>query len=269
MLKNLHILFLLIFSFCSCTISAQANSKIYYKVAEGKSAGIWPHNDRFLSIERMTELKKKWGFDYLLLAAIYDEKDKRFVKEAGFDSLHIAYQIYLPDISAEKKYIDKLARLGKVWAYFFDEPISRDHNYLDFLNLIIFLSENGLYPHAKFIVSELDEKKGKKVLPLVDVVTYSGYGNSNKFGSDQAATWSEWKNYLGDKFGMPWISAQSDSNEYRTLFKAAKDLDFNFVWFYALEPLPANQEINDSNYAKFCEAAVEFGFMVRIDQSDR
>ncbi len=233
-----------------------------YRVVEGKSVGIWPHNDRFKSLENIRELKQKWGFNYFLLAAIYSEKEKEMAVAAGFDADHIAFQIYMPDVNSPQIYFkEKLEKLGKIWGYYFDEPISREHSYKDFLNLLAVMSDNGLYPYSKLIISELDEKKALKVSPFVDDVTYSGYGNHEKLGLDQAESWSTWKNFVGSKFGMPWISADADSNEYRTLFKAAKDLGFNFVWLYALEPLEENREVSDLNYEKFCEAAVEYGFM--------
>jgi hypothetical protein len=255
---------LLLFIFSAALLSAQSETGKVYRAAEGKGIGIWPHNDRFKSVEKLEELRNRWGFNYLLMAAIYDTKEKKLLKDAGFDSLHIAYQIYIPDlIGMKESFYGKLEEIGKIWAYYFDEPISREHSYGEFLNLIVFLSNSGLYPHAKFIASELDERKAVTISLLMDDITYSGYGSREKLGSDQIKSWSEWRNYIGAKFGMPWISADQDSNEYRTLLKSAQEMKFNFVWFYALEPLPENMEVSDRNYEKFCEAAVEFGFMVR------
>ncbi|MFA7228312.1 MAG: hypothetical protein WC061_04690, partial [Melioribacteraceae bacterium] len=227
---KLKIFILFIFLFQAARFTAQTAETKIYKAAEGKNVGIWPHNDRFKSIEKMRELNTKWGFNHLLLAAIYDGSQKEFLADAGFDSLHIAYQIHLPDMTGNREiFYKKLLELGKIWGYYFDEPISREHSYREFLNLLIFMSENGLYPHSRFIVSELDEKKAERVSLFVDDITYSGYGNKDGLGFDQIKTWAVWKDYLGSKFGMPWISSDLDSNEYRTLFKAARDLKFNFV----------------------------------------
>ncbi|MCX6171126.1 MAG: hypothetical protein NTX65_17465 [Ignavibacteriales bacterium] len=243
-------------------LSAQQFQKNSYEVVEGKMVGIWPHNDRFKSPDRLKELKDRWGFNYLLVAAIYGNEEKSVAAQAGFDSMHIIYQIYLPDFIKNKELeLKKIREIGKIWAYYFDEPISRSHSYLQFLKLISFLSEEELYPHAKFIVSELDENKAATVLPFVDLITYSGYGDNENLGIDQVKTWGEWKSFIGEKFGMPWISAQLDSNEYRSLFKAARDFKFDSIMFYELEPLPSGHEVSDANFEKFCEAAVEFGFM--------
>ncbi len=242
--------------------NAQSTSNKRYEAVEGKIVGIWPHNDRIKSPERLKELKDRWGFNYILLAAVYGEKEKSLANYAGFDSLHIMHQIYLPDLINDKELVIRnIKNVGKIWAYYFDEPISREHSYIQFLNLIKDLSNNGFYPHAKFIVSELDENKAARLLRISDAIMYSGYGNRAEMGLDQVKTWKEWKEYLGEKFSLTWISSDQDSSEYRTLFKAARDLGFNAVWFYALEPISEGEEVNDSNYEKFCEAAVEYGFM--------
>ncbi len=241
---------------------AQSISGKRYEATEGKIIGIWPHNDRIKSPEKLKELKDRWGFNYILLAAVYGEKEKLMAEYAGFDSLHLMHQIYLPDLINDKELVMRnIKNIGKIWAYYFDEPISREHSYLHFLNLITELSNNGFYPHAKFIVSELDEKKAFRLLRIADGIMYSGYGNKEEMGLDQVRTWTDWKEYLGEKFSLIWISSDQDLNEYQTLFKTARDLGFNDVWFYALEPIGEGEEVNDSNYEKFCEAAVEYGFM--------
>jgi hypothetical protein len=259
---NRYFAFLAIIVFTATISKAQQLPAKSYQVTEGKVIGIWPHNNRFQSVEGLKELKDRWGFNYLLIAAIYGSKELALASNAGFDPDHIIYQIYIPDFDQnEKNDMQKIRGMGKIWGFYFDEPISRSHSYLQFLKLISFLSNEGLYPNAKLIASELDEKKAAKLLPFVDQITYSGYGNNERMGLDQAETWREWQKIIGNKFGMPWVSAQLDSNEYRTLFKAAHDLNFNSIMFYELEPLPAGNEVSNSNIEKFCEAAVEYGFM--------
>ncbi|MEW5843093.1 MAG: hypothetical protein AB1775_07500 [Bacteroidota bacterium] len=255
-------IFLFIIMPVQISVRAQSSPVGKYEAAEGKIVGIWPHNDRFKSIGSMKELNERWGFNYVLLAEIYGAKEKKLLDNAGFDSLHIMHQIILPNSDNERNLLlEKILRLGKLWAYYFDEPISRGQSFIQFSKLIIDLSNNGFFPYAKFIASELDEKKAARLLRIVDGIMYSGYGSSEKMGTDQAKTWAEWKKYLGEKFSLVWISAEQDSNEYRTLLKSAKELGFNSVWLYALEPIAEGKEVSNSNYEKFCEAAVEFGFM--------
>ena len=255
-------LLLIIIVLVYTSTKAQSLQNKSYEAVNGKIVGIWPHNDRLKSPERLKELKERWGFNYFLLAAIYGEKEKSLVNTAGFDSIHIMYQIYLPDMINDKEsVIRNIKNIGKIWAYYFDEPISRGQSYIQFLQLITYLSNSGFYPNAKFIVSEIDERKASRLLRIADGIMYSGYGYKEEMGLDQVKTWTEWKEYLGDKFSLTWISSDQDSNEYRTLFKAARDLGFSAIWFYALEPIREGEEVKDSNYEKFCEAAVEYGFM--------
>jgi hypothetical protein len=247
--------------FTQSNFTAQSVKKCY-ETTEGKIVGIWPHNDRFKSVDMMKELKERWGFNYILLAEIYGVKEKIFASDAGFDSLHLMHQIILPNSDSQKERLyERISQLGKVWAYYFDEPISREQSYIQFLHFVTDLSNRGFYPYAKFIVSELDEKKAARFLRISDGIMYSGYGNKEAMGLDQVKTWMEWKQYLGENFSAVWISSDQDSNEYRTLLKAARDLKFNAVWFYALEPIGNGEEVSDNNYENFCEAAVEYGFM--------
>ncbi len=253
----------LLFLFLATSIClAQTNR---YEPADGITIGIWPHNNRLKSLPKLKELKERWGFQHLLIAAIYGKKEVLLAKSAGFDSLHIKKQIYLPDLKDRCEWtINNIKETGKIGAYYFDEPISREHSIVDFLNLLTFLSNQGLYPHAKFVVSEINEYRAQRTVSVVDEIMYSGYGAKNKKGADQIKSWIEWKNLLGNKFISLWIGAHEDSDEYRELLKAAKEQNYKSIWFYQLEPIEPENEIDDSNFLKFCEAAVEFGFMKRI-----
>lgn len=256
--KNLQSVFFLIILF---TISLLAQQK-QYEAADGKIIGIWPHNNRFTSVEKLAELKTRWGFDRLLIAAIYGKKEFDLSNKAGFKSSDISFQIYLPDLQTNReKILSTIIDCGKIGAYYFDEPISRKQSLPDFLWLLKHLSEEGFYPHAQFIMSEINEYRAKQVEFLVDEIMYSGYGAKQNQGSDQNKTWTEWQKLLGNKFSMVWISSLEDEDHYRTLFQSAKALGMRGVWFYQLEPLDADKECDDSNFEKFCEAAVEFGFM--------
>ncbi len=236
--------------------------QIQYEAAEGKITGIWPHNNRFISVDKLAELKNRWGFEKLLVAAIYGKKEFEMANKAGFESSDICFQIYLPDLQTNReKTLNTIRELGRIGGYYFDEPISRKQSLPDFLWLLKHLSENGYYPDAQFIVSEINEHRAKKIEFLVDEIMYSGYGEKQNQGSDQNKTWTEWQRLLGSKFSMVWISSLEDADHYKTLFKSAKELGMRGVWLYQLEPLDADKECDDANFEKFCEAAVEFGFM--------
>jgi len=233
-----------------------------YEAAPGKVVGIWPHNNRFTSIEKLAELKNRWGFEHLLVAAIYGKKEIELANKAGFGSSNIMLQIYLPDFVADKENIlTKIRECGKIGAYYFDEPISRKHSIMDFLFLLKFLADEGYYPLGKYVVSEINEYRANTIAFLVDDILYSGYGGVENQASGRKKSWTEWKQVLGDKLSMVWISSLLDSSDYKSLFKAAKELGMRGVWFYQLEPLDTDKECDDANFEKFCEAAVEFGFL--------
>lgn len=239
-----------------------------YVPAEGKVMGIWPHNNRFVSADKLAELKNRWGFNNLLVAAIYGKNEIQLANHAGYESSNIMFQIYLPDLIADReKTLATIKGCGKIGGYYFDEPISRKQSLPDFLWLLKWLAEEGYYPHGQYILSEINEFRAKQIDFLVDEVMYSGYGAREKQGLDQQKTWIEWQKLLGNKLSMVWISSLEDSDHYRTLFKAAKELGMRGVWFYQLEPLDADKECGDDNFEKFCEAAVEFGFM-EVSQKD-
>jgi len=233
-----------------------------FEPIEGKIIGIWPHENKNNSVEKLKQLREQWGFNYILIAAPYGEPFYSNVRNAGFDSLHIMKQIYLPDLINRKDWFwNNIETLGKIWAYYFDEPISREFSFSVMMGLLSNLSSKGFYPNAKFVVGEIDERKAERFLKTTDAIMYSGYGSREKQGLDQIQSWQEWKQYLGEKFSMLWISTNEDSLEYRTLFKAAKDQGLDAIWLYQYEPMDPDKETSFINLEKFCDAAVEFGFM--------
>lgn len=235
-----------------------------FEPVDGKIIGIWPHENKLNSVEQLKKLHYNWGFNYILIPAPYGKTIYSNVKNAGYDSTNIMKQIYLPDLIERKDWFwNNIETLGTVWAYYFDEPISRGFSYLTFLKILSDLSHKGFYPRAKFVVGELDETKAKKFLHTADEIMYSGYGSKENGGEDQAQSWRDWRNYLGQQFSMLWISSNEDSLEYKTLFKTAKELGINSIWLYQYEPMDPAKETSNQNLKKFCEAAVEFGFMTR------
>ena len=187
-MRNIQFLIAIFFLslFTQSNFTAQSMKKCY-ETAEGKIVGIWPHNDRFKSVDMMKELKERWGFNYILLAEIYGVKEKIFASDAGFDSLHLMHQIILPNSDSQKERLyERISQLGKVWAYYFDEPISREQSYIQFLHFVTDLSNRGFYPYAKFIVSELDEKKANPVFVEIFLRSETGIAQLNRFAKGTA-----------------------------------------------------------------------------------
>ena len=260
LLKKFALGFCFLFLFAANIYSQQ--ELIKYEPVEGNIIGIWPHENKLRSPEKLNELKDRFGFNYILVAAPYGEEWLTSVRKSKYDFDHVMKQLYYGDLVNRPEWFWKnVEATGKVWAYFFDEPISRDFPIIKILNLFTELSSKSYYPSAQFIMSEINEKKAKKLSRLVDVISYSGYGDKSKLGRDQIQSWIEWKDYLGEKFSMLWIAAHEDSSEFRTLLKAAKEQGYKNIWLYQYEPLEAEKEIGDEIIQRFCEAAVEYGFM--------
>lgn len=233
-----------------------------YEAVEGITMGIWPHENRLRSGEKLKELRDKFGFNFLLVAAPYGETWYQNVKNSGFDSTNIVKQIYFPDfITRPEWFWNNIYSLGTVYAYYFDEPLSRGFPFIELMKLKILFSNKGLYPKSYFFLGEVNEYRAKKLERLVDVISYTGYGSKDKDGLDQRKSWQEWKEVLGDKFSMLWIGAHEDSSHFSNLFKAAKELGYKSIWLYQYEPLDADKEIGDKIITRYCEAAVEYGFM--------
>ncbi|MCX7875232.1 MAG: hypothetical protein N2321_03575 [Melioribacteraceae bacterium] len=256
-MKFLHIVFWIIVFFTN--IFSQ-NKK--YEPVDGKIIGIWPHENRLRSTQKLNQLKNEFGFNYLLVAAPYGDAWYDSIKNSDYTLDHIVKQIYYPDyLDREKWFWENIYSLGNVYAYYFDEPLSRKFSFAGVTKLISIFADKGLYPKSKIYLGEINEYRAKRFERLVDKISYTGYGSKDKNGLDQIQSWKEWKNLLGERFSMLWIAAHEDSNHFRILFKAAKELGYNSIWFYQYEPLEADKEIPEKVIYDFCEAAVEFGFM--------
>jgi hypothetical protein len=262
--NNKFFTILILFSFV-VLLSQKSNAQNYsYEPAEGKIMGVWPHNDRFKSVENLKELKEKWGFDHLLIPEIYEKNTYKKVMAAGYDSMKIMYQIVTPNFLNQITTFKRMLReIHPVGYYYFDEPISRKQGFTRTLQIIKLLSEMGYYPKAKVIFSELTVEKALQFRRIGSQIMYSGYGNKGVKGQDQIGTWNQWKDNLGDKFTLLWIGSHEDYEEYDELFKAAAELGMKGVWFYMLEPLGEGLEADEANITSFCEAAVKYGFMNR------
>ena len=241
---------------------SQEKNYISYEPVEGMVVGIWPHENKLRSPEKLNELKDRYGFNYILIAAPYGEEWLSSVRKSNYDFDHVMKQLYYGDLMNRPDWFWKnVEETGKVWAYYFDEPISRKFPFFGIVNLMISLIEKGYYPHAQFVVGELDERKAIRFDNLAEVFMYSGYGTRGKLGLDQKEYWNTWRNYVGPKFSQVWISTVEDSLEYRTLLQTAKEMGMTGVWLYQYEPLPAEGETSDANLRKFCEAAAEYGYL--------
>ena len=94
-MKNLYNIFLLLFLIYPTTEFFTQNVNYiyswykYYEPVEGKIVGSWPNTYRWNDIEKLKELKYRWGFNYVL-----------FWPELGLNRFNMLKQIgYSPSTS--------------------------------------------------------------------------------------------------------------------------------------------------------------------------
>jgi hypothetical protein len=235
----------------------------YYTPVEGKIIGIWPHLNRWYDIEKLKELKYRWGFNYIL-----------FWEGLGQDELNRAKQIgYSPSTNimriVEPENYQAAGQYEQCWAYYVDEPADRQIPFTTVQTMKSWLNAN--FPIAPFIISGY--KRNSDLInytnSLADIVLFSSYVHWREvFGiwvswpvnPDQRDDWTDMKNLFGNKFSMTWISAYSDLSEYEQLFGHAANLGLKGIWLYHYNVDLAADDDND-NINSFCEAAVNGGYL--------
>jgi len=226
----------------------------YYEPVEGKIVGIWPHENRWTDIEKLKELKYRWGFNYIFFHTGLGQNKFNMAKQIGYTPL--------TNIMTNVDYADQYE---ECWAYYFDEPADRSIPF----NTVQTVKDwiKSYFPNAPFVISGY--KRNSDLINytnlLADKVLFSSYIHWWKFlgiwtswptNTDQRDDWTDMKNLFGNKFSMTWVSTNNDLSEYGQLLGHAQNLGLAGIWLYGLE-----QEADDNNLNSFCNAAVNCGFL--------
>lgn len=233
----------------------------YYEQVEGKIIGIWPHTNRWSNIQKLKDLKYRWGFNYI---AFWDDlgRDKfNMAKQAGYSPSKNIMRIIQP-----WDYLDAV-QYDTCWAYYLDEPADRKIPFNTVQTMQKWLKTN--FHNSLFIISGY--KRNSDLInytnSFADIVLFSSYQHWWKVFSfwvpwpvntDQRSDWTDMKNLFGNKFSMTWVSANSDLTEYGQLLGHARNLGLKGVWLYQFSEGP---EADDNNINSFCNAAVNGGFL--------
>lgn len=243
----------------------------FYEVNENKIIGIWPHDRRYDSVERLKELRYKWGYNYALLAMNKGMLHYNMLIDAGFDSLKIVRQIN------QDNYVEVIESVPAMWAYYIDEPSDRGDNFYLWEMGKNWINDN--YPNAKIIISGYKRNNTLKeyVDELSDNVMFSSYKHWwNILGiwvpaypedPDQRKDWKDMKDRFGDKFAFSWVGAHRDEKEYDDLLGKAENLYLDGVFLYQLQPHEA--EVTDANLEKFSAAASNHNYLKTYFQQTR
>jgi hypothetical protein len=241
----------------------------YYEPVEGKILGTLPHESRWNDIQKLKELKYRWGFNFIL-----------FSIGNGTNRLVIAKQIgYLPSknivMSIEPNFYLEAAQYEECWGYYLDEPADRQIPFNTVQSMKSWLKTN--FPNAPFIISGY--KRNSDLInytnSLADQVLFSSYIHWWKFlgvwvswptNTDQRSDWTDMKNLFGNRFSMTWISAEEDMSEYNQLLGHANNLGLEGIWLYQSN---IGTEVDENNFTKFCDAAVSYRYLTENYQQVR
>ena len=263
---------LLLYLSLSVTLFSQTSAEFtwsnYYEPVENKIIGVWPHNSRFLDIERLKELRYRWGFNHALLARSLGLSYYQKLTEAGYNSTNIMKQI------KQDTYTENVEGIPPLWAYFIDEPGELGENLTVWNSITDWIKSNN--PTTKIVVSgyKRDSFLIEYVNTISDYAMFSSYKHWFKLlgfwipgDQDQRDDWSDMKNLFGNKFSFTWVGAHRDLSEYYDLLAKAKQLQLSGVYLYQLEPM--DNEVSDANLESFANAAYVHGFSNKLYQQVR
>ena len=244
-----------------------------YSNTEDLSLGIWPNYDYWNDVTKLKRLKNIFGFNEIVsrplsYTILYDN-----VRSAGYDNSEIMFQIF-PDLGSIDYVFEQYPEVGY---YYIDEPAERGYTsnwYNTRVDSIKANTSNSLMVISGYKRNDKFRNYSKKA----DVVMYSSYKHWWEiFGiwlsccpedPDQRPDWENMQGIFNTKFSSTWIGAHRDEKEYDNLLGKARNLGLNSVWLYALQ-LEGSQEFVETNFNKFANAAVKWGFLSEKYQAYR
>lgn len=228
----------------------------YYAAKENRIVGIWPHWNRWNNVEKLKELRTKWGFNNVLaypIASVYNN-----VLAAGYEPSQIML-FFKPEAGYD---YTELLQFPQSYAYYVDEPSDRGYSLSWLSDAKQFISNN--FPGSQLFISGYKRNSAMaNHVSIADHVLFSSYKHWwLLFGlwvsccpenPDQRSDWTDMKNLFGSKFSTTWIGAHRDLSEYNVLLGHAQNLGLNSVWLYQHEPLGG--EVDDNNLEAFSSNA--------------
>jgi hypothetical protein len=243
----------------------------YYTPIDGKVVGIWPNENRWNDIEKLKELKYRWGFNYILFWTGLGQNKFNMAKQIGYSPSTNIMRIVETD-----NYLDA-TQYDRCWAYYLDEPSDRQIPFGTVQTMKSWLKTS--FPNSPFVISGY--KRNSDLInytnSFADIVLFSAYIHWRQFlgiwtswpvDTDQRGDWTDMKNLFGNKFSMTWVSAYDDLSEYNQLLGHAENLGLDGIWLYYYDSNPATTDDNE-NINSFCEAAVNNGFLTANYQQVR
>lgn len=221
----------------------------HYEAKPGKIFGIWPHDRWETSVSSLSDLRKKWGFNYILLQYSDGSKYNNFIS-AGYSITNIMVTLYDFEHANHEWVIDTYAG---AYAFYVDEPAQTT----PYRNFIISFAGMPNYinthsPYSYFITGAYKPTYAfDGYVYSVDKVMFTSYKRWWEYpvggvwfpwvpyppftSKDQRWNWSDYKNRYGYKAQSNWIGTHRDQSEYSDLLGKASNLGFSEIWLYSHE----------------------------------
>lgn len=262
----------------------------HHYVANGEF-GIMPTEYRQLAgtsgnparIQKLNELKSKWGFNYIAaVAGVYD--NIQAIVNAGYpiSTNYMACGFATGgagDRATVQNLNNGLPSSTYFWGYYWDEPYSHtDFPHVpqsDFKSFRDFVK--GLRPNSFFGFGETNYYTANfythnpyrwyleyfinyypAQVDFVMCTRYAGYYNEN----DQRDLWTELSSLYGTTFKRTWISANLDGGEFNDLLGHARNKGAA-PWLYQMEDAT---DLSDQMIASYCNSAWLQDYLERYDE---
>lgn len=226
-----------------------------------KIVGIWPTEERWSNVERIKELKEKWGFNYIFttLGSYYDN-----CLSAGYLPDHMlggGIDVYS---GGYRQYIQSRPAL---WGYYTDEPVTNHGAGAQYPMSTAYQWFKQNYPNSLFISGETTPLMASFIIDYIDIIFCTRYcvdGDYFCIYPDQRPLWTDFKNAFEEKFSMTWIGAHKDLSQYDDLIGHAKNLGLKAIWLYQYQD---DTDISsDNNISSFALYAWKWGWLKRVER---
>jgi hypothetical protein len=244
----------------------------YYEARNNKIVGIWPHWNRWNNVEKLKELRTRWGFNYVLSYPLTSPPVYSNVLAAGY--LPSQIMVYFKP-EAGYNYPD-LLQFPQSYGYYVDEPSERGFSLAWLTDAKNYIVTN--FPGSQLFISGFKRTSNlNNMVSISDHVMFSSYKHwwlllgfwvsCCPENPDQRSDWSDMKNRYGVKFSTTWIGAHMDMSDYDDLIGHAQNLGLNSIWLYQHQPF--DNEVGDSNLEAFCSNAASKNFLNAFFQQVR
>ncbi len=215
----------------------------HYEPKTGKIFGIWPHQSWKNDLNKLTELRTKWGFNYIVLPYSDGISTRSNYINSGFTMNKIMVTIYDFEHANQQWVIDTFTG---AYAFYADEPNTTNEwrNYqLSFLGMPEYIDIHS--PNSLFITGSYKPNDGfDGYVSVTDKVLFTGYcryyeplpgiwTSYDCITDGQRWNWTDFKNRYPSKSKSNWIGTHEDQSEYEQLLGHALNLGLNEIWLYS------------------------------------